>query len=94
MSSFGRIAAVRTVSFAVGVALGLANTVAAPQSIDGQIVSHPIVTGHRQTTAVESGRTTPELRTARSAQPMRAQGDAVQQLYDEIARGADRVLQR
>jgi hypothetical protein len=89
MLSFRRIAAVRTVSSAVGVVLGLSSTVAAPQTTDGQSVSHPIVSGHRQTTPAETGRTTPELRTTRSAQPMRAEDHAVQQLYDEIEREAD-----
>jgi hypothetical protein len=49
---------------------GLSNTVAAPQSIDGQSVSQPIVSGHRQITAVETGRAAPELTTARSEQPV------------------------
>ena len=88
MLSFRRIAAVRTVSFAAGAVLELSNAVAASPSTDGQTVSHPIVSGHRQT-AVETGRTTRELRTARSAQPMRAKGDTVQQLSDEIVRQAD-----
>jgi hypothetical protein len=70
MSSFGRITAVTTVAAAVGVVLGLSNTVAAPQSIDGQSVSQPIVSGHRQITAVETGRAAPELTTARSEQPV------------------------
>ena len=89
MLSFRGIAAVRTVSSAVGVVLGLSSTVAAPQTTDGQSGSHPIVYGHRQTMAAETGRTTPELRTTRSAQPMRAEDHAVQQLYDEIVRAAD-----
>jgi hypothetical protein len=108
MSSLARIAALRTILFAVGMGLGLvdAGTTDAQQVNDGQRLTHspgvqsaldqlPIVTDpRRQTAEMEIGRPAPEPGPARSVQPLRAEDDATHLLYGEIMRETDHLLRR
>jgi hypothetical protein len=104
MSLIWRIATLRTLSFAIGVVLGIVGTAYAQSAVDGQGFHHPpgprlaldrwlIVAGHRrQPTAVEIDRATREQGIATSAPHSRDKDGEVQLLYDEILRQTDNML--
>lgn len=104
MSLIRRIGTLRTLSFAVGVTLGLVCSVYAQSGTDAQFPARPpgpqvaldqwpIVAGHRrQPTAEEIDRRRDERATAPSAPRLRDENREVQQLYDEILRQTEPAL--
>jgi hypothetical protein len=101
MSLIRHIGALRTLSFTVGVMLGLVSAVYAQSGTDDQLPAHrsgpqlaldqwPTVTDHRrQPTAAEIERRMRERDTAPGTPQLHDEDHEVQQLYDEIMRQTD-----
>jgi hypothetical protein len=104
MSLVRQIGALRTLSFAVGVMLGLVSAVYTQSGTGDHLPGHPsgtqlaldqrlIITGHRrQPTAAEIDRSIDSRRTALGAPHSPDEYREVQQLYDEIMRQTDPAL--
>jgi hypothetical protein len=99
-----RIGTLKTLSFAVGVTLGLVNAVYAQSGTNAQLPVQPpgsqvalhqwpIVAGHqRQPTAEEIDRRRDEHGTGQSTPRLHDEDREVQQLYDEILRQTEPAL--
>lgn len=100
MTLIRSIGTLRTLSFAVGVVLGLVSAASAQSSADKQFPAHPPeaqfaldqwpMTGHRrQPTAAETDRRMRERDTASGAPQLHDEDHAVRQLFEEIMRQPD-----
>ena len=101
MSLIARLGTLRTLSFTVGVMLGLVSAVYAQSGNDDQLPAHrpgpqlaldrrPTVTDHRrQPTAAEIDRPMRERDTAPGAPQLPDEDREVQQLYEAIMRQTD-----
>jgi hypothetical protein len=104
MSLIRGIGTLRTLSFAVGVTLGLVSAVYAQSGTDAQFPAQPpgpqvaldqwpVVAGHRrQPTAEEFDRRRDERGTAANTSGFRDEDREVRQLYDEIMRQTEPAL--
>lgn len=104
MSLIRRIGTLRTLSFAVGVTLGLVSAVYAQSGTDAQLPARPpgpqvalgqwpIVAGYqRQPTVEEVDRRRDERGIATSTSRLRHEDREMQQLYDEILRQTEPAL--
>jgi hypothetical protein len=104
MSLIRRLGTLRTLSFTVGVMLGLGSATYPQSSADSQLPAHrpgpqlaldqwPTATDHRrQPTAADVNQRLAARRAAPSAPQLHDEDREVQQLYDEIMRQTDPTL--